>query len=401
MTSIVYTGTITSTIVLGDNGTITHPSGVSNVPFNTTFPNFNNLPIVWKTVPLGLTGFTLPQVLADRTYFTTFTTSVTLTGMQEFATFGNTTDSSTNIVYTDDVGKQIQVNYTVDFLYNYNTTTNLNSILPIFSIPTSISGVNIQISSSHYPATGMQIAMTVNVSASLMCTGNNINSQECMIACANGNPSCLPSYLNYCFPNTVGTDMSCQNYFADYIANNGPNAQIDAQLNQYCSSKYKGFGDLTKAGVPAIDVDLCSCHMPQETYVTLQNNIEAQVPALKAYPQIAQCFFSPCVNSRYHSQPIPKSSCAVPNCLIIGTFNNDGTFTNSQINESVSGCNSTTDTKTIEILVFVIILIIVIAIIIYYIYSSYSSSTSNNTPNTTPYVTTPNNISYNNTYVTS
>ena len=81
-------------------------------------------------------------------------------------------------------------------------------------------------------------------------------------------------------------------------------------------------------------------------------------------------------------------------CLIIGTFNNDGTFTNSQINESVSGCNSTTDTRITEIIVFVILLIIVIAIIIYYIYSSYYNSNTSNTPNI-PYN---NDISYSNAY---
>lgn len=400
MASISYSGNVRSSILLGDGGTIAHPSGIANVPFNATFPNLSILPVVWKTIPVGLDGLNLSQVLANRTYFTTISTTVTLTGNQNFSGAGSRSDSTTIITYTDNEGRQVQVSAIVNFSFQYNSTTNLNSMLPTFNILTSLFGTNIQIDFQHYDATQMKVDVVVTVTALLQCTGNNINSQECMTACNNGNPACLSSYLDFCFPNTIGTDTACQTYFADYIANNGPNAQIDTKLNQYCT-KFKGFGDLFTGSPPASDIDiqLCACHMPDAQYTAFENEITQQVPALKAYPQLNRCFLPRCISSKYHSQPIPISGCPVSACVSIGVFNNNGTFSNSSIIENAAGCTTVSDTKTVEIVVFIIIIIIIIAIAIYFIYYYYYSDTSN----APTYVTTNNynDIPYNNTYVTS
>lgn len=380
------TGTIVNIPPELDNATISHGGlgGDTYVPIGLTIPIFSNSPIGWKDrtqVPPSIRDLTLGQLLSNPlTRTSQYYTTLSLTGEQEGI---NGVEPMTVITAIDaGNGARVVATFYTDPRVSgigergvYNSTINLNELNQNFGVIQAISGVNVQANDEHYAAHNMTLTIVIHITLHINCTGQQLETSVCQNICQNGSPACLDNYVTYCLPPTgtapVGTSQACQSYFADYIEQNGPNSKIDRGLASYCSSKYKGFGDLfDDTNTNTVDKELCACHMPQAQYDAYANQLFGRFPQLGAFAGNKLCLVPRCQSSKYAAEPIPKGGCKTPRCLVITNFNNDGTFNNDDININVDvpGCGPNDNNPGALSWEWIVAIAVVIVLFLVFIY---------------------------------
>ena len=213
-------------------------------------------------------------------------------------------------------------------------------------------------------------ALNIIITLELDCKGPTLERQICISYCSES-PSkqekCRDDYVTYC-KGIIGTNKNCQNFIENYIQGVTPTTGIDDLLYNYCS-KYNTFNDfLERTKNDETEKKLCACHLPTELYENLKNSVFQRFPALQNVSGINPfCLFPPCVISPFKNLSTTKQ-CAVPNCLNIAAFNNNGTVKGGVTINLNSKCASAT-TNTIfntTTIIFVggaaIILLILLAI---------------------------------------
>lgn len=248
-----------------------------------------------------------------------------------------------------------------------------------------------------YDATDYSFTLTLIFTLSVECIDQNLGTPICIEACQKCDKEsciCKLSFIDYCLPITppqitlldptglqelikpppIANSTVCQNFISDLIANVGPDARVDQGLNNYCQAKYKGFGDLFNGNPNQVDVQLCACHMPNQQYQNFEDQIDKDYPGLGNLGIEDRCLVPQCASSVYKSVQT-GSICNVPKCLIINSFNNNGTFDNStvNVNTNAAGCADITggnispsskDKDRIIIIAAVALLLLLIILII-------------------------------------
>ena len=321
------------------------------VPFNDQTVNSDYYPRTIKftqmyQLPVPGLNQTIAQVLTNPAYHDAKITSIQirLTGNHKYycgsGTFVTLTlyDTAGNshgpFFYQDDPGDNVTVDTS-----NISISGALGNPPPLDNY--KINFGRIRTSCARYDFNNITLTFTVNLQVGL-CNAQSINNAQCVNYCndANNLGTCLPDYLSYCLnptAPTIGTNLNCQNFFQTYLGNAkyGPNAKIDNGLNAYCAAKYKNFADLFN-GTNQIDKDLCGCHMPNELYVQFASELSQRYPSLSNLGNLGvnnRCIVPQCSSSPYPST-VSRITCALPNCLNVATFNNDGTLGPVTVNQS-------------------------------------------------------------------
>jgi hypothetical protein len=187
-----------------------------------------------------------------------------------------------------------------------------------------------------YSASGYSLTLTVGISVTAECSGQNLESDFCREYCLGCNRQDCPCYvdmLNYCLPTSgpqpIGTSQLCQNFFSNYIQNINPTADIDSRLTRYCTTKYGGFGDLFNSNNQT-DIELCACHMSQEQYDNFQAQLIQQFPGFGNLGLNERCLLPRCASTSFKTVST-GTQCNLPKCLNIVGLTNNGTFTQSPV----------------------------------------------------------------------
>ena len=311
-----------------------------------------NQTISWDTtVPEPLSYITFGQLLDNRFFVRTYTVTFIIKGRQYYQ---DSSQPTTSIILSNNYG---------DFNYSYQAQSSQSYGYAEWDVNQTTEeipypfGINVsvwnQCSSGHagcsnYPATGYIFTVILNITVTANCGGRNLENSFCSEYCTSNTSKCLYPILDYCFPqNTNGNDMPvsikngvCQNYVSQYIEQFGPLLKIDEGLQRYCTApgKYKGFGDLFSSTTSQTDIDLCACHMPEEQYKAFQQRLNQLYSGFgDLIPD--ECLIPGCVSSPYKSLASGRT-CPLPACLNIVNFNNGGTFENSCVDISQSGCSN-------------------------------------------------------------
>jgi uncharacterized membrane protein YgcG len=235
--------------------------------------------------------------------------------------------------------------------YNINETFAVSGLPNIYRIKV---GNNCSGNSSgcyQHNATGYSLVFTLNITLTINCVGEDLNNSFCSAFCSNpSNRSvCLSDVTKYCFPNNVppdempiGNNLKCQSFVSNYIENVSPLAEFDTGLKQYCS-KYEGFGDLFNDNDNITDAELCACQLPLTQYNNYADELFKLFPGYSTFGSNKYCLVSYCASSPYRNVSI-GAKCNVPQCLNILSFENNGTFDNSDIIINQTGqCESLTN----------------------------------------------------------
>ena len=334
MPQLVYTGTITQNIF--SNASF---QGNKAVVFNSIMTT----PITWAVKTNStLIGSTL-QTLAQNPLFKNivYNAGITITGSQYYD------DSS---YPTTDVLLQFMPP-TIPLLINKSYSapspgslgTGQYNVSDTFSIPSYPGGISLHVYNkchsglagcAQYSATNYTFVFNLNITLTVDCTGQNLNNDFCSQYCTVNSDKCISDYVGYCLPSDgitppITSSKPCQDFIANYIQNSGPMSQIDNSLNNYCQSKYAGFGDLFSS-TSLLDQNLCACHMPQKQYQNFEAQLEQTYPNFGNLGVVAQCMVPNCASSPYKSV-ITTGKCNLPQCLNITDFNNNGTFDHSNV----------------------------------------------------------------------
>lgn len=399
MSSNQFTFTGKVTLNLLTNAAIVHGSN-SNAGF--TFPNLTTLLadssnyIQWQppgtTVPTSLQNITIPQFLQIPIWQNNsrITTALTANGV-----FKNGTGLGGNIIYNVSDGNQtygqnIAIPSAVPAgdprtRWGSATPTIINNQVGFssFGVPASAAISNPMNGAFNIYADtyNVNFILEITVSASISCTGRNLDTGVCVNLCTADQASvtqCTNSYINYCTainPTTnepvITSSQNCQNFMENLLAREGPNSAFSAPITTYCTSKYRGFGDLFSppAGttVPEIDKQLCACNMSDQEYTEFQDNVEKILPpAVRSlYDVPARCFVPQCVSSRYPGPTIPQGGCKVPPCLQIQVFENNGSFQGGVSQSQECNASNKPDGVPTWVIVVLIVIFILLAVILY------------------------------------
>lgn len=330
MPLLQYTGSVSQTLM-------------SNADFNGYFDqslDFASVPINWQgqVIP-QLAGKSLIQLITVPIYQLMYSANVRITGQQYFC--GGSIPETT-FTLTVRRGDKYTRTYQADTSrgiagcgidgdhagqYNVNSTFNISSDpIQIHMQQYNTSG------SKSYGATNYTFILTLNIMVAINCTGSNLNNDLCSQYCLANPGACVSDQISYCLsgPNPpITTNLPCQDFIANYIQNNGPIAQIDNAIGNYCQKKYKGFGDLFGSG-NVLDMELCACHMPKEQYQNFEQELVKLYPGFGNIGLVDQCLLPQCASSRFKSLTTGVV-CDLPQCLNIASFRNDGTFDNSTV----------------------------------------------------------------------
>ena len=234
------------------------------------------------------------------------------------------------------------------------------------------------------------LTITMTYSLDILCQGEYLGMPLCIQLCEECTTKscpCKEAYIDYCLPQndvalldpSIATSKTCQAFISNLIFNTGPDDRIDQALATYCGNKYKGFGDLFNNNPDQVDVELCACHMPNQQYENFKDQIDKDYPGLGNIIN-DRCLVPQCIASQYKSVQ-SGAVCHVPRCLIINSFNNNGTFDNSTVtvNENAPGCaditggNITPTTRRTDAIIIGAILILIVLIILVIIISVAAS----------------------------
>ena len=235
------------------------------------------------------------------------------------------------------------------------------------------------------------IKMTVTQS----CNITNIMAPLCVSLCQSDPLRCFTQYAEFCLsPGNearIGTPL-CKNYLASYITKNGSTAEIDHQVQNYCSAKYSGFNDLfgtnplNPTGLTpdqANDLPICACNIrargendPNATvlYDRYFSDLTQKVPGFgNLFGNLGivdKCALPVCASATFHPLPIPIGGCKVPQCITIIDVTNNGTINGNVEISTNQNCGQIVNPneETIGNLVIIIVVILVILIIIYILY---------------------------------
>lgn len=355
-------------------------------------PSFRYGPINWSgIVPNSLVGKSWAQLTTsseDSIYQWEYQVAFQITGTQQFDYANSPLTPVTNVEFSSYSNSfdAITPNNSSTGIYRIDTSSNPATIsapgeylqIIIFNeCPRGVSPCN------QYGTKDYSLTVTVIFNLSVSCSGIYLGLPTCFEACETCNSSsciCLDSYVDYClndFP-VIGVPITssetCQNFISNYISTVGPNADIDSKLSQYCQNKYEGFADLFNNNPDQIDIQLCACHMSDQEYQNFEDQINVDYPGLGNLGINARCLVPSCTASVYKTVQT-GNVCNVPQCLVINSFNNNGTFDNSTVNvdTNVPGCadisggninpSDNTGNKYIFILGSIILIFIVVLII--------------------------------------
>lgn len=261
-----------------------------------------------------------------------------------------------------------------------SNAVSVNGDNPEFTILTEMSYNISNDTGVAYEATEYTLEIITRAFVALNCTGTNLTTQVCQDFCQNNLEVCYSDYVSYCFPDNIGKEITCRNYFGQYIEKNGPSEAIGSKLSTYCST-YKGFADLFNADSKVktqrqrlIDSQLCACNMSDAAYAAFSKELTEKYPGYGNLGIVNKCMVPQCASSSFPSVPIPKGGCKVPNCINISVFDNNGTFDDSTVvlNQN-SNCADITGNKGpippspndnyLYLILFAIIVIIIIVLI--------------------------------------
>ncbi|MEM3858100.1 MAG: hypothetical protein QW478_01695 [Candidatus Micrarchaeaceae archaeon] len=244
--------------------------------------------------------------------------------------------------------------------------------------------------SSGDPIKNVTLIYEVRITTTLKCVNGYLETvPQCTNYCLNTSNlnNCYQDMVNWCLPYRIGYSNTCYKFFASYISSTKTiPAAVEDGLNEYCT-KFKGLGDLLSSQ-STNDINLCACHMRQQQYNNFAATVLSYYPGYTSYIQtpgfVTQCLLNQCANSPFKSFAT-TATCNLPQCLEIVTFNNDGTFNNSNVTINTSSdctkivgkystpklTSSSNNVKennsgiTIGIIILAIILFFIIIFIIY------------------------------------
>lgn len=226
---------------------------------------------------------------------------------------------------------------------------------PATSTNTLLSGVqliayNIGALISNQPIDGYNLQMAMSVTLQIFCMDANLETGFCANYCQAptnlASQSCFDAYRTLCIDtnNTAGapnivTIPTCQTYFKEYIQQVEPRSEFDTKLITYCS-KYTGINDfLNQTATNQVERDLCACHLNPTFYQNIKTSLIEQVPAYQLIAEDERCLFPECVDSPYKTVET-HSQCALPQCLDIINFTNNGTITGKVTINQNAACSS-------------------------------------------------------------
>lgn len=354
MPTAVYTGTISIDVF---NGSTIQP----NTTHNRTLP-FNSSKIGWETpnlVPGQFTDITLAELYASADQFKlTFTTSMqtSLSGLSTVF-FGEQINdpSDPRKIPPNVLVKLPRSNGTIDErryisslrygVFSRVATLEVNDTFPFdvkFTEPTDAVLTFYNTGDTEGNRwTNVFGSFTLNIRVEMDCTGDNLGEPVCMNICRESLPTCYQEYRRWCFPDRVETEPLCAEFIGEYIQKIGPTAELDEDLNRFCSSRFEGFHDLFDVNDQFRFYDLCACQMNPEQYETFRGQLAELFPAFANLPYNSRCMVPRCASSPIKNISTGKV-CPVPNCVNYAQFTNTGTFNESTItvNQRVSGCGS-------------------------------------------------------------
>lgn len=367
--------------------TVTHKGTVTIVAFvnqriNDETPNpqvdvtqqMENTFISWDssnaTLPLTISSLSSNKQWAPGTKMTT---SYTVSGTQDVSSYyGN--------IHLYMSGKNVLTSVNA----NYNTTIRVPYKESNFSDPFSEGPIvityipgnsNFQVptyiraSADDGDVNNLNVTFVIDIVASIVCSGQNLQSSSCISYCTDNPTACLQSYVEYCQPAVLEIAPVCQNFITNYLAKNGPSKQVDDVLQTYCTSKYKNLESLfdTKNGATEQEQDICACHMQDSEYAAIQDRITVEFPQISSfYSQVPRCMLPQCVRSSYPSLPMPVGGCKIPECLQISVFDVNGVFSGNSVNVTQT-CTKENGDNTINVIVMILVILLII-LIIYLLY---------------------------------
>lgn len=361
----------------------------SLTPNSASLDRLNTAPIIWQGPTIDfLAGKSLSDLKIAVDIAIDSSLTVVLTGSQPYQDFAFSSPGIPNAFYYiswNSLSTPVkQVPSTTDGK-GTGTYSAIDTLQQGNLIPRSISyGVgNFRNNNTSVPATDQYpsnsdfaITITMSVTVTISCTA--IGSAACQQFCElpENIQQCYPKYYAQCFPDRIGTDKTCQQFFSNFTKAEfgpGPTSQIDAALASYCL-KYSTFADLFNSkSTPPADLELCACHMPAAQYDAFREALIAKYPkyaqAIQELSLNEQCLVSQCANSSF---PSLKSSrnCQIP-CVNVALFNNTGSFDNSSINvNQQSYCANVTNTTnswswTVIAAIIAAVAVLVLAIVVF------------------------------------
>lgn len=241
--------------------------------------------------------------------------------------------------------------------------------------------------------TGFDITLTLTITANLLCTMKNLENQFCLDYCnIPGNyANCVTDMNNYCFQPVGNPDQmpmglyngACQEFYPSYIGNNiygGTRTDIDIGLTNYCkkygtgSQGLNGLKNLFTNDVSSREQEICACHLNPAQYQAYRNSLLSAYPGFNQIEESAPCLVWQCASSPYKST-YTLDPCTTPQCVNVVSFNNDGSFSNSNVNINQSNTctklsgvapSKSKSSKLIWFLIIIIILILVLIIMGYF-----------------------------------
>lgn len=316
--------------------------------------DYLNTPITWSTVNPNLMGLNLSNLLNNSLFNNiSYSVNLTMTGSQHY---DDSSYPTTDIALVVNGGVKYSKSYTASSPGSAGTGNyNVNDSFPISTYPANIT---LNVYNRCYPTlpgcisysvTNLTLTLVLNIQLTVDCTGSNLTSQFCTDYCLTNATDCINDYIGYCLPNSldmpITTSQPCQSFITNYIQNQGPLAQIDNPLEVYCKSKYKGFGDLFNS-TDIIDQSICACHMPSQQYTAFEQQLYTSYPNFQHLGLVDQCLLPQCASSQYKSVTT-TGKCNLPQCLNIASFNNNGTFNNSNVTvNQTSQCSNITGSSS-------------------------------------------------------
>ena len=236
---------------------------------------------------------------------------------------------------------------------------------------------------SDYGVSSFSLTAEMTVTLTIRCqTGSELETSFCMSYCNDNLAVCLPAFDTYCFSGATNiplvTSNACQLYYEELYRVNGPDAQTDAKISNYCEAKYppticfNGLFNATPAA-STFEINLCACHLPRECYDNYKKSLEIDAPGFVNYIEISgineRCLVSQCASSPFPSIDIgdeANTRCQVPACISVVNFQNNGSVTGgvtidpSNTCQQIASGNAGTNRTWLWILIGVIVAVIII-----------------------------------------
>ena len=411
-----FVGTINPQFIW-QTATIPAPTGLpdptTGFPFGTrgSIQGYDpySIPINWVgSVPAILNGMTvdsLVRLLFVNRGLNNYTLSVSHTYTVTSGVQGQLGTSALNLNIYSAVDNSLlvsttilPVNQTSGNMQSYCTSTACPSFR--YNPPPNITGFPAQLLQVNpYDPTGLGNSNLTNftlraemvVTLTVRCqTGPELETSFCRSYCNDNLAVCLPAFDTYCFASggtniPLITSTACQLYYEELYRANGPDAQTDAKISDYCTTKYppticfNGLFNATPA-VSTFEINLCACHLPRECYDNYKKSLEIAAPGFVNYIENSgineRCLVSQCASSYFPSIDIgdeANTRCAIPACITVVNFENNGSVSGGVTIDASNTCQQiasgnapgSSNRTWLWILIGIIIAIIIIIILVF------------------------------------